>query len=70
MRVHDHLTRRLGQLRAAGVAGFADPTGTDPDRFCTPVDGTHRIFDAPAYRALCPQPRASLHRLLGCRSVT
>jgi len=35
----------LGQLRAAGIAGFADPTGTDPDRFFTPVDGTHRIFD-------------------------
>jgi predicted amidohydrolase len=35
----------LGALRTAGVAGFADPTGTDPERFFTPVAGSHQAFE-------------------------
>jgi len=35
----------LGGLRAAGVAGLADPTRTDPEQFFRPVEGTHGIFD-------------------------
>jgi predicted amidohydrolase len=35
----------LPVLRTSGVAGFADPTGVDPDAFFTAVGGDARIYD-------------------------